>query len=74
MGCLVELFLMNKGVVEKYDEVVRRVLRERWRGRECAQRGCQLRLVCVKRKLQQGKAESSGVLTRGWESKVTCIV
>lgn len=73
MGCLVELFLMNKGVVEKYDEV-RRVLRERWRARERAQRGCQLRLVCMKRKSQQEKAESSGVLTRGWGSKITWIV
>lgn len=65
--------MMNKGVVEKYDEVSR-VLRERWRAREHAQRGYQLRLVCVKRKSQQEKAENSAVLTQGWESKITWIV
>lgn len=53
MGCLVKLFLTNKSVVEKYDEVVRRVLR----AREHAQRGYRLMYVCVKRKSRQGKAE-----------------
>lgn len=46
MGCLVELFLMTKGVVEKCDEVVRRVLRERWGGRERAQRVPAQACVC----------------------------